>query len=181
VKGRKQCPSSSSLRRSARSGPPPSTSPPTGSARRAGPLSCTEDGRKGHDIADGGQLIDAKLLAPASASEKREYPGCTHKLRRDLWRPFDPARTTQVVLVEFPPDWTAGSSTSFAETTITIRHENVRLYLIEVPEFNEILAEQREQAEDEKWAFIILDDYWLTEHQVHPRTREKEASEEEAA
>ena len=137
--------------------------------------------RKGHDIADGGQLIDAKLLAPASASEKREYPGCTHKLRRDLWRPFDPARTTQVVLVEFPPDWTAGSSTSFAETTITIRHENVRLYLIEVPEFNEILAEQREQAEDEKWAFIILDDYWLTEHQVHPRTREKEASEEEAA
>jgi hypothetical protein len=123
--------------------------------------------RRGHDIADGDQLIDAKLLVPASASEKSDYPGCTHKLRRDLWRPFDPARTTHLMLVEFPPDWTGQSRTSFAETTITIRHENVRLYLIEVPEFNEILAEQREQAEDEKWAFIILDDDWLTDHQVH--------------
>ena len=104
----------------------------------------------------------------------------THKLRRDLWRPFDPARTTQVVLVEFPPDWSAESSTSFDQTTITIRHENVRLYLIEVPEFNEILAEQREQAEDEKWAFIILDDYWLTKHQKHPQPREAEAPEEAA-
>jgi hypothetical protein len=75
------------------------------------------------------------------------------------------------VLVEFPPDWTAESSTSFDQTTITIAHENVRLYLIEVPEFNEILAEQREQAEDEKWAFIILDDYWLTKHQKYPRPR----------
>lgn len=123
--------------------------------------------RKGHDIADGDQLIDAKLLVPTSASEKNQYPGCTHKLRRDLWRPFDPDRTTHVMLVEFPHDWTGQSITSFERTTITIRHESVRLYLIEVPEFNEILAEQREQAEDEKWAFIILDDDWLTGHQVH--------------
>jgi len=55
--------------------------------------------RKGHDIVDGGQLIDAKLLVPASAGEKKRE-GCTHKLRRDLWRPFDPARTTHVMLVE---------------------------------------------------------------------------------
>lgn len=48
--------------------------------------------RRGHDIADGGQLIDAKLLVPTSASEKSDFHGCTHKLRRDLWRPFDPAR-----------------------------------------------------------------------------------------
>lgn len=83
--------------------------------------------------------------------------------------------------MEFPPDSTAESTTSFDQTTITIRHANVRLYLIEVPEFNEILAEQREQAEEEKRALIILDDYWLTEHQVHPRTREREAPEEQAA
>jgi hypothetical protein len=61
--------------------------------------------RKGHDVTDGEQLIDAKLLVPASASEaKRE--GCTRKLRHDLWKAFDPDRTTQVMLVEFPSDWT---------------------------------------------------------------------------
>jgi hypothetical protein len=34
--------------------------------------------RKGHDIVDGKQLIDAKLPGPASASEKKRE-GCTHK------------------------------------------------------------------------------------------------------
>lgn len=122
--------------------------------------------RRGHDIVSGDQLVDAKLLVPTSASEQRRYPGCTHKLRRDGWKSFDPASTTHVMLVEFPPDWTAQSTTSFTETAITIHHENVHLYLIEVPEFNEILAEGREEAEIESWAFIILGDDWLKEHQV---------------
>jgi hypothetical protein len=69
------------------------------------------------------------------------------------------------MLVEFPTDWTPQSTTSFTETAITVRHENVHLYLIEVPEFNEILVEGREEAETEMWAFI-LDDAWLKEHQV---------------
>ena len=123
--------------------------------------------RRGHDIVDGDQLVDAKLLVPASKSEKTRYPGCTHKLRRDRWRPFDPNRTTHIMLVEFPSDWTGQSSTSFVETTITIRHEDVRLYLIEVAEFNAILDEGREEAQNEKWAFIILDGDWLKQHRVH--------------
>ncbi|MDX3247557.1 hypothetical protein [Streptomyces sp. ME18-1-4] len=123
--------------------------------------------RKGHDIVDGDHLIDAKLLVSASASEQTRYPGCTHKLRRDRWKAFDPTRTTHIMLVEFPSDWSAESRTSFTETTITIRHEDVRLYLIEVAEFNEILAEGREEAEVENWAFIILDADWLKQHRVH--------------
>lgn len=123
--------------------------------------------RQGHDIVNGDQLVDAKLLVPTSASEKRRFPGCTHKLRRDGWKPFDPDRTTHVMLVEFPADWTGQSKTGFAETTIIIRHENVHLYLIEVSELNEMLAEGREEAEDEGWAFIILDGDWLKEHQVY--------------
>ncbi|WP_415958864.1 hypothetical protein [Streptomyces sp. 021-4] len=123
--------------------------------------------RRGHDIVDGDQLVDAKLLVPASKSEKTRYPGCTYKLRRDRWRPFDPTHITHIMLVEFPWDWTGQSSTSFVETTITIRHEDVRLYLIEVAEFNATLDEGREEAENEKWAFIILDDDWLKQHRVH--------------
>lgn len=123
--------------------------------------------RKGHDIVNGDQLIDAKLLVPTSASEKRRFPGCTHKLRRDRWKPFDPAKTTHVMLVEFPADWTAQSKTGFTETTITIQHENVHLYLIGVPELNEILADGREEAENNNWAFIILGEDLLKEHQVY--------------
>lgn len=123
--------------------------------------------RKGHDIVNGDHLVDAKLLVPTSASERRKFPGCTHKLRRDGWKLFDPAKTTHVMLVEFPPDWTGQSNTGFAETTITIRHENVHLYLFDVPELNEILAEGRQEAEDKNWAFIILGDDLLKEHQVH--------------
>jgi hypothetical protein len=123
--------------------------------------------RKGHDIVSGDQLIDAKLLVATSASEKRRFPGCTHKLRRDRWKPFDPAKTTHVMLVEFPADWTAQSKTGFTETTITIQHENVHLCLIDVPELNEILAEDREEAEDNNWAFIILGEDLLKEHQVY--------------
>jgi hypothetical protein len=124
--------------------------------------------RKGHDVADGGQLIDAKLLVPASASEaKRE--GCTRKLRRDLWKAFDPALTTQVMLVDFPPDWTGQSSTSFKTTTITIQHEDVRLYLVEVEEINDLLASRRTEAEAAGWAFIFLEDDWLEQHLVHPQ------------
>lgn len=123
--------------------------------------------RRGHDIVDGDQLVDAKLLVSASASEMTHYPGCTHKLRRHQWKAFDPALTTHIMLVEFPSDWSAESLTSFAETTITIRHEDVRLYLVEVAEFNEILAEGRDEAEAKNWAFIILDDDWLKQHRVH--------------
>lgn len=123
--------------------------------------------RRGHDIVNGDQLVDAKVLVPTSASEKKHFRECTHKLRRDGWKLFDPAKTTHVMLVEFPADWTGESRTSFAETTITIRHENVHLYLIEVTEFNEILAEGREEAENENWAFIILGNDWLKEHQVY--------------
>ncbi|OEV27094.1 hypothetical protein AN219_23775 [Streptomyces nanshensis] len=123
--------------------------------------------RKGHDIVDGNQLVDAKLLVPASASEKTRYPGCTHKLRRDRWKPFNPTLTTHIMLVEFPSDWTGQSSTSFTETKITIRHKDVRLFLIEVAEFNEILAEGREEAEAANWAFIILADDWLKQQRVH--------------
>jgi hypothetical protein len=123
--------------------------------------------RKGHDVTDGEQLIDAKLLVPASASEtKRE--GCTRKLRRDLWKAFDPDRTTHVMLVGFPPDWTGQSSTSFKKTTITIQHEDVRLYLVEVDEINDILASRRAEAEAARWAFIFLEDDWLEQHRVHP-------------
>jgi hypothetical protein len=51
--------------------------------------------------------------------------------------------------------------------TITIRRENVHLYLTEVAEFNELLAAEREQAENEEWAFmILLDDDWLEKHRV---------------
>lgn len=122
---------------------------------------------KGHDVANGKQLIDAKLLVPASASEaKRE--GCTRKLRRDLWKAFDPDLTTHVMLVDFPPDWTGQSSTSFSQTTITIRHDDVRLYLVDVDEINDMLASRRAEAEAAGWAFIFLDDDWLEEHRVHP-------------
>ena len=123
--------------------------------------------RKGHDVMDGEQLIDAKLLVPASASEtKRE--GCTRKLRRDLWKAFDPALTTHVMLVDFPPDWTGQSSTSYSQTTITIQHEDVRLYLVEVDEINDLLASRRAEAEAARWAFIFLEDDWLKQHLVHP-------------
>jgi len=43
--------------------------------------------RKGHDITDGGQLIDAKLLVPPPPARRGSTPTATHKLRRDLWRP----------------------------------------------------------------------------------------------
>lgn len=123
--------------------------------------------RKGHDVTDGEQLIDAKLLVPASASEaKRE--GCTRKLRRDLWKAFDPVLTTHVMLVDFPAEWTGQSDTSFSQTTITIQHDDVRLYLVEVDEINEILASRRAEAEAARWAFIFLDDDWLEERLVHP-------------
>lgn len=123
--------------------------------------------RKGHDVTNGKQLIDAKLLVPASASEaKRE--GCTRKLRRDLWKAFDPTLTTDLMLVDFPPDWTGQSSTSFKKTTITIQHEKVRLYLVEVDEINDMLASRRAEAEAARWAFIFLEDDWLEQHRVHP-------------
>jgi hypothetical protein len=51
---------------------------------------------------DGERLIDAKLLVPASAIEKNRER-CARKLRRDRWKPFDTARTTHIMLVEFPP------------------------------------------------------------------------------
>jgi hypothetical protein len=105
---------------------------------------------KGHDIVSGDQFIDAKLLVPMSASEKNREPGCTHKLRRDLWTAFDPANTTHIMFVQFPPDWTGQSTTTFAETTITIQHENVHLYLADVTDLNELLADGREQAEEEE-------------------------------
>jgi hypothetical protein len=127
---------------------------------------------KGHDIVNGDQLVDAKLLVPMSASEKGQEPGCTRKLRRDLWAAFDPAVTTHVMLVEFPPDWSGYSTTSHTETTVTIRHENVRLYLADVADLNELLADGRDQAEDEEWAFIYLADTWLRHRQVHPRARQ---------
>ncbi|WP_281247750.1 hypothetical protein [Streptomyces colonosanans] len=38
---------------------------------------------------------------------------------------------------------------------------------IDVEEFNEILADGREEAEAENWAFILLDDDWLKQHRVH--------------
>jgi hypothetical protein len=72
------------------------------------------------------------------------------------------------MLVDFPPDWTGQSDTSFSQTTITIQHEDVRLYLVEVDEINEILASRRAEAEAARWAFIFLDDDWLEEHLVHP-------------
>ncbi|MFJ7327413.1 hypothetical protein ACIQVN_14430 [Streptomyces cyaneofuscatus] len=43
----------------------------------------------------------------------------------------------------------------------------MRLHLIEVAEFNATLDGGREEAENEKWAFIILDDDWLKQHRVH--------------
>ncbi|KJY30294.1 hypothetical protein [Streptomyces sp. NRRL S-495] len=135
-------------------------------SRRGGEPTLYGGRRKGHDIVDGGWLVDAKLLVAASAGELSRVPGCTHKLRRDLWKPFDQDHTTHIVLVEFPLDWTAESTTSFARTTITIRHEDLHLYLVEVAEFNEVLRDGREEAEAAKWAFIHLDDVWLNEHRV---------------
>ncbi|MFF1593086.1 MULTISPECIES: hypothetical protein [unclassified Streptomyces] len=122
---------------------------------------------RGHDIVNGDQLIDAKLLVAASNTDQKKYPGCTHKLRRDLWRAFDPARTTHLMFVEFPPDWIGMSSTSFTETVIRIRHEGIGLFLFSVAEFNKVLASGRAEAEEKRWAYIILDREWLEEHRVY--------------
>lgn len=132
--------------------------------------------RKGHDIVDGKKLIDAKILVPTSRSEQKRDPGCTYKLRRDLWRAFDPAKTTHIILVAFPPDWIGESTTSLGKTTITIQHENVRLYSVLVEDINKLLADGREQAEEEEWAFIHLLDEWLEPLCVHPpRERQGQA------
>jgi hypothetical protein len=61
-----------------------------------------------------------------------------------------------------------GSGTSFSKTTITIQHEDVRLYLVEVDELNSILASRRAEAEAARWAFIFLEDDWLEQRRVHP-------------
>jgi hypothetical protein len=122
---------------------------------------------RGHDIVNGDQLIDAKLLVAASNTEQKKYPGCTHKLCRDLWRAFDPARTTHLMFVEFPADCTGTSRASFTETVIRIRHEGIGLFLFSVAEFNKVLASGRAEAEEAQWAYIILDREWLEEHQVY--------------
>ncbi|MET9887136.1 hypothetical protein ABZZ20_29180 [Streptomyces sp. NPDC006430] len=108
-------------------------------------------------------------FAPRACIRQRDvrHPGCNYKLHRHLCKAFDPARTTHLMLVVFPLGWTGQRTTSFAETTITIRHEDVRLYLVEVDEFNEIFPEGRAEAETKKWAFVILDDEWLKQHRVH--------------
>ena len=120
--------------------------------------------RRGHDISDAGQLIDAKVLVPLSASELRNWPGCAWKVARDRHVLFNPITTTHVALVALPDDMAFTVTSDNGTVTINAKTEGAQIFLIDVNEFNDQLDPDNPDAEG--WRYLILETDWLNRHRV---------------
>lgn len=120
--------------------------------------------RRGHDISDAGQLIDAKVLVPLSAAERRTWPGCEWKVARDRHVLFNPVTTTQVALVALPDDMGFTVTSDNGTVTINATTNGAQIFTVPVDAINEQLDPDNPDAEG--WRYLILETQWLDQHRV---------------
>jgi hypothetical protein len=120
--------------------------------------------RRGHDVSDADLLIDAKVLVPLSASERRTWPGCEWKVARDRHVLFNPITTTHIALVALPDDMGLTVTSDDGAVTINATTKGAQIFVVEVDEFNDQLDPDNPDAEG--WRYLILETEWLERHRV---------------
>lgn len=120
--------------------------------------------RRGHDIRDTDLLIDAKVLVPLSASERRTWPGCEWKVARDRHVLFNPVTTTHIALVALPDDMGFTVTSDNGTVTINATTNGAQIFTVPVDEINEQLDPDNPEAEG--WRYLILESQWLNQHRV---------------
>ncbi len=116
--------------------------------------------QRGHDVQDGDMLIDAKVLIPTSASERRAWPGHDWKVTRDRHKLFDPVETTHIALVAFPDEMPFETTAGSGRLSVTTSCTDAAIYLVFAEELNGLLDPGG------SWRVLPLETSWLERHRV---------------
>ncbi|SEP29498.1 hypothetical protein [Trujillonella endophytica] len=120
--------------------------------------------RKGADVIDAGEtyLVDAKVLTPTTAAERREWPGCSWKFVRQDHAPFS-GELTHIGLVQLDQTATHAGITSgrlIADAGVT----DTVVSLVPVATMNADLDPVG--GAEHGWRYVLVDDALLAAHVV---------------